>query len=632
MATAATLPAQTSQATQGSFNIPIAKFPTPRESTPVDATKVASDVVEAINSAIAKKDYGAIASLFFDGGFWRDHLALTWEFRTVQGPAAILDFLQKAASSSDGFRLSKVEVDSSTPVRAPTIGPLDPEGKVLGIRFFTNLDTVIGRGQGVMALAEVDGVWKIFSAYTSLRELKGHEEGINARRPVGVQHGGLPGRTNWADRRKLAAEFKDGSEPAVFIIGAGQAGLTAAARLKAIGVDTLVIDQNDRIGDNWRKRYHQLVLHDSVWYDHMPYIPFPPQWPIFTPKDKLAEFFEAYATLLELNVWTRTDLVSTEWNEEKGSWTVVVNRRKADGTSETRTFHPRHIVQATGHSGKKNMPEIKGLETFKGDRICHSSEFSGAREGTTGKKAVVIGCCNSAHDIAQDFLENGYEVTMVQRSSTCVVSSKAIMDGLKGSYDEGGPPVDDTDLFVHGMPSSVLKALHLGVAKMQAGTDAELHAGLEKAGFRLDHGPDGSGLFLKYFQRGGGYYIDVGASQLIIDGKIKIKQGQEIAEILPHGLKFADGSELEADEVILATGYQNMRSQTRAMFGNEVADRIGDVWGFNEEGEMRTIWQRSGHPGLWLHGGNLALCRFYSRFLALHIKALEEGVVKYEDL
>lgn len=415
--------------------------------------------------------------------------------------------------------------------------------------------------------------------------------------------------------------------------GAGQSGLTAAARLKAVGVNALVVDSNDRVGDNWRKRYHQLVLHDPVWFDNMPYIPFPPQWPIFTPKDKLAEFFEAYATLLELNIWTRTDLVSTKWDEDKKVWTVTVNRRKPDGAFEERTFHPRHIIQATGHSGKKNVPSFKGVENFKGGRICHSSEFEGARENGQEKKAVVVGSCNSSHDICQDFLEKGYEVTMVQRSSTCVASSKAVTDiAVKGLYDESAPPVDDADVLLHGVPIPVFKAGQLGVAEAQADLDKDTLEGLTKAGFKVDRGPDESGLMMKYFQRGGGYYIDVGASRLIAEGKIKVKHGQEIEEILTHGIRFADGTEIEADEIVLATGYQDMRSQTRITFGDEVADRVGDVWGFNEEGEMRTVWQRSGHPGFWFHGGNLALCRYYSIFLAVQIKALEEGVAKYGEM
>ena len=399
-----------------------------------------------------------------------------------------------------------------------------------------------------------------------------------------------------------------------------------------LGVNTLVVDREDRVGDSWRLRYHQLVLHDPVWYDHMPYLNFPPHWPIFTPKDKLAEFFESYVKLLELNVWTKTTLTKSTWDEKERRWTVTLER-KTEGGTETRTLHPRHIVQATGHSGEKNFPShIKGISDFAGDRLCHSSQFTGAKPNSAGKKALVVGCCNSGHDIAQDFYEKGYDITMIQRSSTCVISSDAILKiGLAGLYDETGPPVEDADVFFHSIPNSVLKGIHVDVTAVQNKHDADILKGLEKAGFKLDQGPDDAGLFMKYFQRGGGYYIDVGASQLIIDGKIKIKQGQEIAEILPHGMRFQDGSELPADEIVFATGYQNMRTQARQIFGDELADRVKDVWGFDEGGEMRTIWRKTGHPGFWFFGGNLALCRYFSRMLALQIKALEEGLCKYED-
>lgn len=615
----------------GSVNIHVAKFPanaTAPKAT-IDAAQVASQLVETINQALEKSDFNALSKLFTDDGYWRDHLALTWAFRTAQTPSDVLTFLEGAAKSKDGLRLKKITVDASSSVREPKVLPLNADATVSGVKFFIAIETAVGAGDGLVQLVEEAGQWKIFTLYTRLQEVRGHEENVNGRRPRGVQHGGQPGRKNWAERRQEAAGFNAGNDPAVLVVGAGQGGLTAAARLKMMGVETLVVDKEDRIGDNWRNRYHQLVLHDPVWYDHLPYLNFPSQWPIFTPKDKLADFFEAYATLLELNVWTKTELVYTKWDDAKQIWTVIVNRKRADGTSEVRTFHPRHLIQATGHSGKKNMPEMKGIENFKGHRLCHSSEFPGARANATGKKAIVVGSCNSAHDIAQDFVEKGYDITIVQRSTTHVVSSKAITDiALKGIYDEYGPPVDDADVLIHGLPTSVLKAHQVKVNELQKVHDKETLDGLAKAGFKVDRGPDEAGLFFKYFQRGGGYYIDVGASQLIVDGKIKVKQGQEIDEVLPNGLRFADGSELEADEIVFATGYQNMRTQTRLMFGDDVADRVTDVWGFNAEGEMRTIWQRSGHPGFWFHGGNLALCRYYSKLLALQIVGQEAGLYK----
>ena len=158
--------------------------------------------------------------------------------------------------------------------------------------------------------------------------------------------------------------------------------------------------------------------------------------------------------------------------------------------------------------------------------------------------------------------------------------------------------------------------------------DATLLHGLAAAGFATDSGPDAAGLYMKYLSRGGGYYIDVGTSQLIVDKKIKIEQGREVKAIKAHSLVLADDTELEADEIVFATGYQNMRETARKVFGNELAERVQDVWGFDDEGETRGMWKRSGHPGFWFFGGNLALCRFYSRLLALHIKAVEVGLTK----
>lgn len=243
-----------------------------------------------------------------------------------------------------------------------------------------------------------------------------------------------------------------------------------------------------------------------------------------------------------------------------------------------------------------------------------------------------MGCCNSGHDIAQDFYENGYSVTMVQRSSTFVVTAETNLSFLAPSFAEGGPPTFDADAVFHSNSNQVVKRLMIGGTQDQNKADERILKGLEKAGFKIDKGPDNSGLWIKYLQRGGGYYIDVGCSQLIADGKIKIKQGQEIEEVLPAGVKFSDGEILEADEIVFATGYLNMRTQCRKIFGDEIADRVKDVWGFDDEGELRTMWRKSGHPGFWFMGGNLALCRWYSKRLALQIKGLEDGIYKYDDL
>ncbi|EGY21420.1 indole-3-pyruvate monooxygenase YUCCA1 like protein [Verticillium longisporum] len=617
----------------GSVNVPVAKFPHPSPTTDVKPEQVASDVVDLFNKAIDKGDLAAVVDLFDHEGFWRDHLALSWSFQTHRGTSGIQEFLKDCAGSKDGFRLKSISLDKTSDVRKPGMAFLDHDANVPCLVFFFTLQTTVGTGDGVARLIHHDDKWKVFTFYTVLQEIKGHEEAVNSRRDRGVEHGGKPGRKNWVERRQAEAELEPDIEPAVLILGAGQAGLTISARLKAIGITSLMVDQNDRIGDNWRKRYHQLVLHDPVWYDHLPYIKFPPQWPVFTPKDKLAEFFESYAKLLELNAWMKTTITDTQWHEDTRVWDITIRRTLDDGTTQTRTLHPRHVIQATGHSGKKNLPVIRGASSFEGHLLCHSSEFPGARASVTpGTRAIVVGSCNSGHDIAQDFVERGYDVTMVQRSTTCVISSEGITEIALGSlYSETSPPVEEADLLLHSLPASVLKADQVLITAKQNAMDRDTIDGLERAGFKVDRGPDDAGLLMKYFQRGGGYYIDVGASRLIVEGRIKIKQGQEITEVLPQGLRFADGSELEADEIVFATGYQNMRTETRAIFGDQVADQVGDIWGYNEEGEQRIIWTKSGHPGFWFHGGNLALCRFFSKLLALQIKGLEEGIYQYGD-
>jgi hypothetical protein len=197
---------------------------------------------------------------------------------------------------------------------------------------------------------------------------------------------------------------------------------------------------------------------------------------------------------------------------------------------------------------------------------------------------------------------------------------------FKGVYEEGGPPVDDADMVSASIPYHLAADLNRASTQAIAALDAEMLAGLEAVGFKLDAGQDGSGLFLKYLRRGGGYYIDVGASALIASGEIAIKQGVEIDRFTRDGVRYSDGTEAAFDLVVCATGYTNMRDRSRQLFGDSVADRCGDVWGLDEEGELRTIWRRSGHPGFWFMGGNMHQARHYSKFLTLQIAAEEGGL------
>lgn len=207
-------------------------------------------------------------------------------------------------------------------------------------------------------------------------------------------------------------------------VGAGHNGLTVAAQCKAFGLDSLVIDKEKRIGDNWRLRYSSLSLHDPVHTNHLPFMPFPSSWPQFTPAGKLANWLESYTDALDLDVWTQatTDPARTKFNPKTGKWDVTVLRTMPDGTVRERLMHVQHVVMATGLSGgsMRMPPPVPGQDEWEGV-IVHSSQHPGGAS-SRGKRVLVVGAATSGHDIAMDLVQNGAETTMLQRSRTFIMS------------------------------------------------------------------------------------------------------------------------------------------------------------------------------------------------------------------
>lgn len=404
----------------------------------------------------------------------------------------------------------------------------------------------------------------------------------------------------------------------MLVVGAGQSGLAIAARLGQLGVDTLVVDRNERVGDNWRNRYHSLCLHNQVWVNHLPYLPFPETWPIYIPKDKLGDWLESYADSMELNVWTETSLKDAAFDDAARTWTVTVDQAGAD-----RVLHPRHVVLSTGVSGIPHVPEVPGLEEFTGP-VLHSSRYT-TGSSFAGKRVVVYGTGNSGHDVAQDLYNFGADVCMVQRSSTTIVQVEPSAQRVYSLYTEG-LPTEDCDLIFASIGYPVLVATYRELTQRIADDDKPLIDGLEAAGFRTDIGEDGTGFQMKYMRRGGGYYINVGCSDLIVEGKVRVRQNDDIERVCPTGLQLRDGSTEHADAIILATGFKGHEEFVRRHFGDDVADRVGPVWGFDDGGELRNIWKPTAQPGLWFHAGSLAQNRIFSRYLALQLKADLEGL------
>jgi putative flavoprotein involved in K+ transport len=405
----------------------------------------------------------------------------------------------------------------------------------------------------------------------------------------------------------------------VLVVGGGQAGLSIAARLSRRGIDTLIVDRWPRIGDNWRRRYRALTLHNQVHVNHLPYMPFPPSWPSYIPKDKLASWFEAYVESLELNYWTDTELEGGTYDEESGRWTVELRR---DGLKQT--MRPRHIVMATGVSGIPNLPDIPTLPSFHG-KVLHSSQYEDG-EDWKGAGALVVGTGNSGHDIAQDLFSSGAKVTLAQRSSTLVVNIEPSAQIPYALYDEG-PPLEDCDLLTASFPLPLARRSHMAMTARAKQLDKPLLDGLERVGFRLDDGEDGTGWQFKYLTRGGGYYFNVGCSDLIVEGKIRLLQLADIAGFGADGAQLGSGERIAADLIVLATGYKGQEHLVAKLFGAAVAERVGPVWGFGDGLELRNMYTRTAQPGLWFIAGSLAQCRIYSKYLALQIVACEAGIL-----
>ncbi|MBB3085696.1 NAD(P)/FAD-dependent oxidoreductase [Geodermatophilus sabuli] len=568
--------------------------------------------------ALTARDVDRAAGLFATTSFWRDLVSFTWNIRTVEDPGGVRDLLTHTLDRTDPRSFVVEE------------SPEEADGVVTV--WFT-FETAVGRGRGTARLVDEDGTTKAWTLLTTLYELTGHEEPRGSRRPMGAEHGANRQRLTWLERReKEQAELGTSVQPYVLVVGGGQGGIALGARLRQLGVPAIVVDKHPRPGDQWRGRYKSLCLHDPVWYDHLPYLKFPDTWPVFSPKDKIGDWLESYVEAMEVPYWSSTVATTASYSPERGEWTVEVERE-----GDPLTLRPKHLVLATGMSGKPNIPDIPGRDVFRGDQH-HSSAHPGP-DAYAGKRCVVIGSNNSAFDICGALWEHDADVTMVQRSSTHIVKSNTLMDiGLGALYSEeavaNGMTTEKADLVFASIPYRVMHEFQIPLYEQMAEHDADFYERLERAGFWHDWGEDGSGLFMKYLRRGSGYYIDVGAADLVADGEVKLAQGQ-VDRLTEDAVVLADGTELPADLVVYATGYGSMNGWAADLISQEVADRVGKVWGLGSdttkdpgpwEGEQRNMWKPTQQEALWFHGGNLHQSRHYSLYLALQLKARQVGI------
>jgi putative flavoprotein involved in K+ transport len=570
----------------------------------------------AFQSSLNARDIPSVTELFApDECYWRDLVSFTWNVATMEGRDGIAAMLQS-------------QLDAALPVT------IAAEGDAIvangGLEGWFDFETATSRGKGYVRLRD-GACWTLL---TSISELKGFEEPSGYRRDVGIVHEAKKGRVTWLEeRQREEATLGIEVQPYCLIVGGGQCGLALGARLKRLGVPTLIVDALEKPGDAWRRRYKTLYLHDAVWADHMPYLPFPDHWPVYMSKDKMGDWLEIYAKAMELNVWGSTTCESASFDQAAQRWTVTVKR-----AGHTITLQPTQLILATGLSGLPQTPTFAGADRFEGVQYHSSDHRDGA--ALAGKACVVIGSNNSAHDICVDLWTHDADVTMIQRSPTTVIKASTLRrQGDKGPLSEralqAGISTERADLTIASMPFRPKEAADRANCERIQVEDAEFYARLKASGFLLDFGEDDTGIAGKYIRRASGYYIDVGGSDLIADGEIKVRSGVGVAEIRPRSVVLTDGSELPADAIIYATGFGPMVGWAETLISKEVAQRVGPCWGLGSdtaldpgpwEGELRNMWKPTRQDGLWFHGGNLAQSRLYSLHLALQLKARMEGL------
>jgi putative flavoprotein involved in K+ transport len=568
--------------------------------------------VAAFGAALNRCDIDRVLDLFEPEGFWRDLSALTWNVYTAEGRDAIRAMLLAclAEIAPTAWKIDQI-LDSSHGVDQAVL----------------SFETRTARCSAVLRLRS----GRCWTLLTAVSELIGFEETIRARRTNGAPLRYEPRRPDWkTERERQKAKLGITQQPYCVIVGAGQAGLGLGARLKQLGVPTLIIDKRERPSDTWRERYATLSLHSPVWYDHMPYLPFPETWPRFASKDRVADWLDAYATIMDLNIWTGADCVGSQYDEALGAWRLSIIR----GGRQIE-LRPPQLVLATGFWDVPSVPDIVGRDRFAG-RQLHVAEARDLDQ-CDGLRSIVIGAGTSAHDISAQLWEAGADVTMIQRSPTIVTRIDSLLPAVE-IYDTDAPapkpPTEFADLLAASIPNRLMPQFQAPLIAAIKAKDAAFYEGLRRTGFLYDFGEDGGGFFTRGMQDPSGFYIDMGASELIINGHIAVRSGVSVEAIRERSVVLSDGAELPADFIVYATGYRRL-TQAGAILSDEIIRKLGPIGGIGSglrrdhgpwTGETRNVWKPTRQPGLWFHNGNFGLMRFFSRILALQIKARQASL------
>ena len=590
------------------------------------ATTIAEEWIRDFSRALSERRIDDVVNLFVDdpegeyvgplpeGGntqkqfppFWRDMVAYTWNIVTLEGKESIRDMLEETRSD-DNTSTSTTTWKLATP-RPSGRDSFPPPLKITVVdnnnnnddddlsicEFWCDITTAAGTGYAHVRLDAKTN--RATTVLTTLLELHDQPFRTEQKRSRGSVPGPVFGRQYFHEQKQ---DNKDGEEYHVAIVGAGQAGLSLAARLESMKIPYILFEAGPSPGSSWRHaRYPSLHLHDPVWYQHLPYMEFPKTWPIFTPKDKLADWMDAYATLLDLNIQTKTKVTkATEEYNGKSSdnndktWrieTISTSNNNEDDDQNNRhrstTIRARHVVFATGNSSRPKIPNFPGSSSVFNGIQLHTSRYTGGKS-YAGKKVVVIGSNNSGFDICQDLWEQGAgSVTMIQRTGSMIVSSKSVLEhGLFLYTEDPQYHHEDADLLLTTTPYRILAegGGWKSVTNKMKEIDRDLIARVEASGYKFDYGYDGTGLFAKSATEGGGFYIDVGCAELLARKDVGVKYANverlESDAVVIFNKDSCREERLPADVVVYATGFDMMESYVEQICGQDIFDRVGKV-------------------------------------------------------
>ncbi|KAK1655074.1 hypothetical protein BDP81DRAFT_308322 [Colletotrichum phormii] len=599
-------------------------------------TKIASGLIERFTSALKASDVTALEDCFFaEQAYWKDQLALTYHLRTIQQAGIIASSLIET-NNLRGSEEIRLDGDAS-------FSPITPTLQFIDCNFTFKTMNPAARCHGKIILlpqkprGEYGGsaTWKIWVLSTRLEDFVFHPEDLSLLRGPAKQLG-------------ILEQF----ETEVIIIGGGNSAVTVAARLKALGVESVMLDRNPSPGDNWALRYSAMKFHIPTAICTMAYLEYPKEqhFPHFLTRDELANQVKRYVETFNLNVVNSAKVMSTTFNQASKLYTVTFW-----SPTGRRVAVARHLVQATGlGSQKPHMPPMADANLYKGVSV-HSTAYRNAKDlkmlGV--KSALVIGSANTAFDILEDCYAAGMKTTMVVRSPTYIFPVAYVCDpAAHGNYEELGVEADKDSMAI---PTNIEAQMVRGHFSHLAFQEPDRYAALSKAGFPvLDSRSPECCLMVNLFEKGGGHYLDVGGTALISEGKAGVKANVEPVAFTATGLKFCDGSTLDADAVVWCTGFadRDARKTAAEMLGasttneinkmsgedqhgnngilgpRDIAARLDATWGVDAEGEVRGVWKRQSRlDNYWVMGGDTRLQRWHSRTLALQIKADLAGIL-----